>query len=200
MARSAIKDPLDKFRWSVKIDGFSKLGFQSCSVPGHRISKNKYAEGGSHLTPRSIVDGVEYKPVVLTVGVTSDTSFAKWASGPFDLVQNNAALNESSSAFGIPIPQAVTQLGFGGPALVKSASSYPFSYRRTVTIEHINRLGVTEVTYTLYNAYVIDYDPASDFSAKDDDEVSIGSITLDYDGFDVRYSQLSGTLQNIISS
>lgn len=201
MARSSLKDPLDKYRWAVKIDGFTKLGFQSCSTPGHKLSKTKYAEGGSHLNPRSIIDGVEFKPVVLTVGVTSDTSFAKWASGPFDLVQNNAALNESQSAFGglVPIPSSVTQLGFGGPTLVKSSSSYPFNYRRTVTIEHINRLGVVEVIYTLYNAYVTDYEPASDFNAKEDDDVSIASITLDYDGFDVRYAQLAGTLQNIIS-
>lgn len=199
MARSSLRDPLDKFRWSVQIEGFTKLGFQSCSTPGHKLTVHKYAEGGAHLNPRSIIDGNEFKPVILTVGVTSDTSFSKWASGPFDLVQNNAALNESSSAFGISIPAAVQQLGFGNGGLIKSHSQYPFNYRRTVKIEHINRLGVTEVTYTLYGAYVIEYEPASDFSAKEDDDVSIASITLIYDGFDVRYSSLSSTLQNIVT-
>lgn len=196
MARSAIKDPLDRFSWTVSIDGFSKLGFTTCSVPGFKISTNKYAEGGSHLNPRNIIDSVEYRPVILTTGVTTDTSFAKWASGPFDLVQNNAALNEASTVLGITIPPAVANLGFGGPALVKSASSYPFNYRRNVEIEHLNRIGVVVVTYTLYGAFVVDYEPASDFSAKDDTEMSIGSITLAYDGFDVRYASLAGTLLN----
>lgn len=197
MARSSLRDPLDKFRWAVQIEGFTKLGFETTTVPGYKLTTNKYPEGGSHLNPRSIVDGNEFKPVILSVGVTTDTSFAKWASGPFDLVQNNAALNESNSAFGIPIPPVVQQLGFGGAALVKSANAYPFNYRRKVVIEHINRLGVTEVTYTLYDAYVIEYEPSSDFNAKEDDDVSIGKLTLGYDGFDVRYSLLSGTLQNI---
>lgn len=201
MGRSSLRDPLDKFRWSVKIDGFTKLGFSSCSVPGHKLSTTKYAEGGSHLNPKVIIDGNEFKPVVMTVGVTTDTSFVKWASGPFDLVQNEAALNKASSAFGIiPIPPGIQQLGFGGPALIKSANSYPFDYRRTVVIEHINRVGVVEVTYTLYEAFVTDYEPASDFNAEEDDKVSIASITLAYEGFDVRYSQLSGVLQNTIST
>lgn len=200
MARSSLRDPLDKFRWSVQIDGFTKLGFEACQVPGHKLTTNKYPEGGSHLNPRTIVDGNEFKQVTLAVGVTTDTSFAKWASGPFDLVQNNAAHNQSNEAFGIPIPPAVQQLGFGGPALVKSANSYPFTYRRKVVIEHINRLGVTEVTYTLYNAFVIEYEPASDFNAKEDDDVSIAKLVLGYDGYDVRYSQLAGSLQNAILS
>lgn len=200
MARSGLRDPLDKFRWNVKIEGFTKLGFSSCSSPGHKLSTNKYPEGGSHLNPRIIVDGNEFKPVTMTVGVTTDTSFGKWATGPFDLVQNNAALNQSSTAFFglIPIPIGVQQLGLGAPALVKSASDYPFNYRRNVVIEHINRLGVVEVTYTLYQAFVTDYEPASDFNAEDDDKVSITSITLGYEGYDIRYAQLSGLVQNII--
>ena len=201
MARSSLRDPLDKFRWQVKIDGFTKLGFESTSAPGHKLATNKYAEGGSHMNPRLIVDGAEFKPVVLTVGVTTDTSFVKWATGPFDLVQNNAALNAPASAFGIiPIPAEVQQLGLGSPSLVKSANSYPFNYRRNVVIEHINRLGVVEVTYTLYKAFVTDFEPASDFNAKEDTEVSIASITLGYEGFDVRYAQLAGLIQNTISS
>lgn len=201
MARSSLRDPLDKFRWAVKIDGFTKLGFASCSTPGHRLSTNEYPEGGSHLNPRVIVDGNKFKPVTMTVGVTTDTSFVKWATGPIDLVQNNAALNKPASAFGIvPIPAAVQQLGIGSPALVKSSPSYPFDYRRTVVIEHINRLGVVEITYTLYKAFVVEFEPASDFNAKEDDEVSIATITLAYEGYDVRYAQLAGLIQNTISS
>jgi phage tail-like protein len=93
MARSSLRDPLDKFRWAVQIAGFTKLGFETTTAPGYKLTTNKYAEGGSHLNPRSIIDGAEFKPVVLSVGVTTDTSFAKWASGPFYILQNNAALN-----------------------------------------------------------------------------------------------------------
>lgn len=205
MARSSLRDVLDKFRWNVKIDGFTKLGFVSCSTPGHKLTTTKYAEGGSHLNPKVIVDGNEFKPVILTVGVTTDTSFVKWATGPFDLIQNNAALNQSPLVLPNTSPAindalAQTQLGFSGPTVIKSASSYPFKYRRNVVLEHINRLGVVEITYTLYEAFVTDYEPASDFNAEEDDKVSISSITLAYEGYDVRYSQISAIAQNIIKT
>lgn len=199
MARSSLIDPLDKFRWTVDVAGFSRLGFMTCSTPGHKITTKKYSEGGAHLTPRQIIEGIDYEPVKLTRGASSDTSFTKWATGPFDLVTNNAALNESSDFFGIEIPAGVQQLGLGAPALIKSSNNYPFNYRRTVKIEHINRLGTAEVVYTLYGAFVIEYKPASDFDAMADDEVSIETIVLAYESFDVRYAQLAGTLQNIIT-
>lgn len=198
MARSSLQDPLDKFRWTVQIDGFSKLGFSVCSTPGYKITSHKYAEGGAHLSPRQIIDSIDYEPVTLSRGVTSDTSFDKWASGFFDLVTNNAALNESSEFFGISVPPVVANLGFAGPAIVKSNNAYPFEYRRTVKIEHINRLGVVEKVYTLYGAFPVEYKPASDFDASSDDEVSIETLVLGYESFDVRFASIAGTLQNLI--
>jgi phage tail-like protein len=198
LARSSNSDILDTFRWSVKVEGFTKLGFQSCSTPGHKFTVNKYPEGGSHLNPRSIIDSNEFTPVILSVGVTNDTSFSKWASGPFDLVQNNAALGTSNTFFGATVDAAVSKLGFAGPSLVQSSATYPFSYRRNVKIEHINRLGIVEVVYTLYNAFVVEYKPASDFDAESDEKVSITSITLSYDGYDVKYAKLSSTVQTIV--
>jgi hypothetical protein len=47
---------------------------------------------------------------------------------------------------------------------------------------------------------VIEYEPSSDFNAREDDDISIAKLTLGYDGFDVRYSLLSSTLQNIALS
>ena len=52
MARISTKDPLDKFRWSVEIEGFDRLGFASCETPSMTISTNKYHEGGNHLFPK----------------------------------------------------------------------------------------------------------------------------------------------------
>jgi phage tail-like protein len=200
MARSSILDPLDKFRWTVQVDGFAKLGFSFCSSPEEKKTTTKYPEGGAHLTPRIIVDGVEYTPVTLKRGVTTDASFDKWASGHEDLVTNNWALNESSSAFGIPVPAAVAALGLGGPTLIKSANSYPFNYRRTLKIEHTNRIGVVEKTYTLYNAFPIEYKPASDFDAMADDEISIETLVIAYEGFDVRYASLAAVALNILGN
>lgn len=199
MARSGVKDPLDKFRWTVSIPGFSKLGFYQCAVPRYNITPKEYAEAGSHLNPKVIIDRVGAVPVTLTRGVTNDTSFAKWAAGPWDLVQNNAA-----SATPPTVPNtfegavnAVTNLI--GASVVPASSSYPFSYRKDVKIEHVNRAGQAEVTYTLYNAIVISYQPASDFDAMADDALSIETLVLGYEGFDVRYAGVSGVLGNFLA-
>lgn len=200
MARSGIQAPLDKFRWTVEIAGFSKLGFTQCGVPKFSITEKSYPEGGAHLNPKSIIDKMAYSPVTLSAGVTNDTSFVKWATGPWDLVNNNAATQASSSEFGSGfVGAALGAISDNGAKVVPSEDSYPFSYRRKVKIEHVNRSGQVEVMYVLYNAYVIAYEPASDFDAMSDDTLSIAKITLMYDGFDVLYSGISGTLGNLAS-
>jgi hypothetical protein len=208
MARNALRDPLDKFRWKVSIDGFSRLGFSACSTPSYNLNITEYAEGGAHLTPRKIVDSVTHTPVTLARGVTNDTSFNKWANGFIDLVTNNAAVNEAPEIFGIALPttgalgvaaSAASALGFTGPVPVASNSAYPFQYRRTVTIEHINRLGVAEVVYILYGAFPIQYKPASDFDAATDDGVSVETLVLTYESFDVRYAGAAALAQNLLA-
>lgn len=215
MARSALLDPLDKFRWIVEIEGFTRNGFTKCSTPEYRVQERKYSEGGNHLNPLSIVNSIDYSPVTLERGVTNDTSFAKWASGAFDLVQNNQALSSSSSGELInndgAFPTfnaevfAETVGNIISPSVVPSytpsgSSDYPFSYRRDVRIKHINRLGQTEVLYTLYRAYPIVYKPASNFDAEDDNGMSVELLVLAYEGFDVKYSGLPGLLGNLGAS
>ncbi len=190
MARSALQDPLDKFRWIVSIDDFTRSGFTSCGVPSYKITTHDYPEGGAHLNPRNIPNSVSYTPVTLTRGVTNDTSFNKWANGAFDLVQNMAATQESG---------LLDRTGILGPSAVRSSDEYPFQYRRTVKIKHVNRVGQTVVQYTLYNAFPIEYKPASDFDANADDGLSIETLVLGYEGFDVTYPGLTGTAASLIA-
>jgi len=167
MARSSNKDPLDKFRWKVDIDGFSRLGFTSVQVPSVNISTNSYAEGGSHLFPKKIIDSVRYEPVILLRGVTSDKSFNEWAKSYFNLLL--------------------------------SPSEPAVSYRKDVTIEHLDRAGRSVRTYTLYGAFPIEYKPASDFSSDGDDTVSIEKLTLEYESFEVKVLGQDNTIVDTIS-
>ena len=198
MARSSNRDPLSKFSWIVTIDGFSRMGFTQSGTPKYNISTKEYKEGGSHLNPKVIIDGVSYSPITLARGVTNDSSFSKWASGAWDLLQNNAATN-NNKVFEIPS----TPTGFieaaqnNGVNTIPSSSKYPFSYRRTVKLEHLNRSGVVEVAYTLYNCFPISYTPASDFNSTGDDELSIETLVLGYEGFTVSYSGISAVVGNI---
>jgi phage tail-like protein len=158
MARPSSKDPLDKFRWGVNIEGFTRLGFSACETPSVAINTQSYPEGGSHLYPKKIIDSIEYKPVTLMRGVSSDLNFHEWVIQFEELIRGRR--NNSS---GFP----------------------PGSYRKTVVIDHLDRAGRIVKTYTLYNAFPIEYKPASDFSSDADDTISMEKLVLAYESFDV---------------
>ena len=159
MARPTTKDPLDKFRWQVEIEGFLRAGFTALDTPGYMITTKKYKEGGAHLHPKVIVDSIEYKPVTLFRGVTANTDFLQWAQDPFSIL--DAAENNPSQ----------TEVG---------------EFRRDVTIKHLDRQGNAVKTYILKNAIPIQFTPASDFSAEGDDSFSLEKLVLDYEAFEVQ--------------
>lgn len=207
MARSSVKDPLDKFRFILSFEGLSRAGFVQCGTPSYNITPREYAEGGAHLHPRSIVDKMSYVPITLTRGVTIDTTFSKWASQVFDLYTDNETYSEGGGEFSITNAVNALNAGVlsngrvvGNPGhKVPSNIGIPFSYRKNIVIEHVDRTGQSNIFYTLYNCYPISYKPASDFDANADDGMSIESITLAYEGFSVTYTGASGTLGNILS-
>lgn len=166
MARSSAKDPLDKFRWAITIDGFTRLGFSSCETPSYTVNTQNYPEGGSHLWPRKIVDSIEYKPVALQRGVTQDFNFHEWAIQFQELVKGQRDTTYKGN---------------------DSVSKYPpGEYRKTVIIDHLNRSGTIVKRYILYNAFPIEYKPASDFSSDGDDLLSMERLVLGYESFEVQ--------------
>jgi phage tail-like protein len=174
MARPSTKDPLDKFRWMVEIEGFTRLGFASCETPSVSINTQKYAEGGNHLFPKQIVDSVEYRPVTLQRGVTSDINFHTWAKAYFDYIHGKTKITEIKGTTFNPDPLNI-------PEKIPAAE-----YRRTVTISHLDRQGRIVKQYILYNAFPIEYKPASDFSSDTDDTLSMERLVLTYESFEVR--------------
>lgn len=208
MARSSLRDPLTKFNWSMSIPGFTRLAFSSCQMPGLEITTKSYEEGGQHWAPKSIPDKFEYKRVVLSRGVTNDTSFNKWASGVVDLYTKNIAVKNDSPSLLVD-PLAAVQ-GFADGVIQGSAPSMSAvpsgidpktkgkqQYRKDIRIDHVNRAGQVEVSYFIYGAYPVNYQPGSDFDAMGDDTLSIESITLAYDSFEVKYSGVAGFLGNL---
>lgn len=192
MARVTQKDPLDRFRWTIEIDGFTRVGFSSCSTPGVTYNTRTYAEGGAHLFPKQIIDSASYKPVVLTRGVTADQSFHDWikqipeltmavkpdedikeVNKTFDTINKLNNLRNSLNPFNRPIEP------------IRNGSKTPLEYRRDVIIKHKNRAGATVKIYTLHNAIPVEYVPASDFSADGDDTLSMERLVLHYESFTV---------------
>lgn len=180
MARPSSSDPLDKFRWSVSIDGFTRLGFTQCDVPNMTVRTQTYMEGGNHLVPKQIVDGVELKPVTLIRGVTSDMSFHSWAKQFMEVHRGRIDESDRPSAQTPIIPG-----DFGGEVPQEVDAFAPLSYRRDVKISHLNREGQVVKIYTLYNAIPVEYEPASSFSSDGDDMLSMEKLTLTYESFSV---------------
>jgi len=204
LARATNTDILDKFRFTVKIDGFERLGFMSCTSPSYDISTREYPEGGNHLQPKQIIDSIKYVPVTLVRGVSTDVSFNKWATGFIDLVQGEQGVEKSDNSY----IAALSSASEGGVIPVKTHkgnvlgigfdTNDSFTYRRTVKIFHHNSLGQIVCAYFLYAAFPISYKPASDFDATTDDGVSVESLTLAYESFEVKYSGLAGALADSI--
>lgn len=167
MARPTSKDPLDKFRWSVEIEGFRHAGFTSVEAPGISFSTTEYVEGGAHLTPRQIIDTASYKPVTLSRGVIGDGSFLRWVLDVLELTQ--------------PVSTKVNN-NKGN----QNTDTEVINYRRDVVIRHLDRAGRTRLTYTLVNAIPVEYEPASDFGADQDDTYSMEKLVLKYESFDVK--------------
>lgn len=178
MARASNKDPLDRFRWAVaiRLDGqetFTRMGFTSVETPQMDVQTKKYPEGGNHLFTKQIVESVSFKPITLARGVTESTDFDAWAKQFIELVRGKRQ-DEAQETFGEP--------GDPDQFIIKIA---PASYRRDISIGHLDREGNLVKIYRLYDAFPIVYKTASDFDASADDELSIETLTLAYESFEV---------------
>lgn len=166
MARSSAKDPLDKFRWSIDIDGFDRMGFTNVETPSYKVNTKEYREGGDHLHPKVIIDSIEYTPIILLRGVTSEEAFINWARSSLNIVD----ASENS----------------------KEQKKYD-TYRKNIIIHHHDRAGRIIRSYFVHNAIPIEYKPASDFAADGDDGISLEKLVLAYESFTVVRSGDTGS-------
>lgn len=219
MARPANNDPLDKFRWAVSIqsdgqESFIRLGFTKVDVPSVKITTKSYAEGGSHLFPKKIIESVEYPPIVLERGVTDNLDFHNWATQYIDLwtgVRSDGAkdfsrlekfnnekrkhlegMNKSSIWNNPPdFPEKATEddleesIKTPSDIVADGTPEGPNDYRRDIVINHVNREGEVVKTYYIYKAFPIEYKPASEFNSAGDDGYSMERIVLAYESFTV---------------
>lgn len=195
MARPSSKDPLDKFRWEIRIEGteaggnagvdcLSRAGFVSVEVPSITYSTKEYAEGGRHLNPRIIVDGASLKPITLTRGVTKNKDFTDWAKLPMFILYGDSKVTEVGS-----FATYTSSPGERAPE--------PADYRRTVIINHLDRTGKVVKSYRLYNCIPVEFQPASDFSADADDGLSMEKLVLRYESFEVISSDTTDSAFNL---
>jgi phage tail-like protein len=73
------------------------------------------------------------------------------------------------------------------------------NYRATIAIDHHDRRGNVVKKYVLQNARPTMYLPSGDFNAMDDQEVSIESLTVEYEGY-AEFSLDQNFLANVLGS
>ena len=72
-------NPLQKFKFLVEIDNFSKSGFQKCSGLEKKVNVVEYRDGGDNNSKRKELGWVDYPNITLSRGMSRDKDMAVWA-------------------------------------------------------------------------------------------------------------------------
>lgn len=170
MARSAINDPLEKFRFLVDFvlpDGSVpvRTGFHDIQMPKRTTSKILYREGAD-ADVNSVSAGLHtMEDVVMNRGSLANdgaiaNDFLKWAS---------AVHNPTTG-----------QTSYVTPTVTASGAN---AYRAEVTIKMLDREGQVVRKWKLHQAFPTSFIPGSDLNAGEDGEKSLESMTLAYEDF-----------------
>lgn len=190
MARSSVKDPVEKFRFKVtivtvdaslvgavetiaalsgpnndlnKLAILSRAGFSEVQLPKANVTEIPYRENIDNQRFSKIPGLVKYDPITLRRGVTRSRDFYDW----FRLVNEELALT------------GVAQ------ELSKDAKYSPVqseNFRKDMIIEVMDRAGQTVKAWYLFNCWPTAYKPGNDLTANSEEKL-IEEITLTYEYF-----------------
>jgi len=173
MARSSVADPLEKFRFAVawSADGASegtalvRLGFHDIQMPKRTTNSGSYREGIDPDISQRYAGLSTMEDIVLNRGVI--------IADP-----NNEAYKWMSAV------HRPTAGHVGREALAARASdAASATYRKDVTIQILDREGNVARQWTLFNAFPVNFVPASDLNADEDGEKALEALTLSYEDF-----------------
>lgn len=173
MARSSKVDPLEKFRfavsWSSAGDSektaLTRLGFHDVQMPKRSTTKINYREGIDPDINQVSAGLSTMEDVVMSRGtIITDVNdeFYKWMS---------AVHNPTTGHVG---REALT---------ARAANAAAANYKKDVTVQMLDREGNVARQWTLFNAFPVNFVPASDLNAGEDGEKAMESLTLAYEDF-----------------
>lgn len=186
MARSSVKDPVDKFRFKVSVISvsasltgvvetiagaignnnlaiLSRAGFSEIQLPKANVTEMSYRENIDNQRFSKIPGLVKYDPITLRRGVTRSKDFYDW----YRLVNEELALAN--------VAQELNQDAKYTP--VQSEN-----FRKDMIIEVMDRAGRTVKAWYLFNCWPIAYKPGNDLVASSEEKL-IEEFTLTYEYF-----------------
>lgn len=73
-------NPLQKFKFRIEIDDFSKVGFQKCTGLEKKVNVVEYRDGGDNNSKRKEPGWVDYPNITCERGMSQDKDMANWAN------------------------------------------------------------------------------------------------------------------------
>ena len=183
MARSSVKDPVEKFRFVVTfLDDSGSLigesissnlnfseqksnraGFKDATLPKANVTEIIHRENVDGNRPIKVAGLASYEPITLHRGVTKDRQLYNW----YRLVNDDAAtINRFTEALS----------GLGSPPFQEPR------YRKEVLLSSVDRSGNFIKHWLLINAWPIGYKGGDDFDASAD-AILIEELTITYESF-----------------
>jgi phage tail-like protein len=172
MARSAISDPLEKFRfivqWSATSEAtvLSRAGFHDIQMPKRTTTKIHYREG---------VD-----PDISAVSPGLNTMEDIVMSRGLVIQDQNNELYKWMSAVHSPTAGSPGALPGASSRVAHAAAD---NFRKDVTIQMLDREGNVARQWQLFNAWPVHFVSGSDLNAGEDADKSLESLTLAYEDF-----------------
>lgn len=172
MARSAIHDPLENFRYLVSFLGsdgqetLTKAGFSQAGLPSASVGEITYREGTYRDTMEKSAGMTTYGDITLSRGVTSEQDFYNWLQQ-----HKKSAANVRGSD------------GAYTAADTRPTDDAQNEYRRTIIITVLGRDSEPVKRWTIYNAHIAEYVPGDGLDATAEAKL-ISSLTLRHEGFE----------------
>lgn len=178
MARTAVADPLEKFRFIItwttsngsEATALSRAGFHDMQMPKRSTTVIKYREGTdpdvSQKSPglSDMEDVVMGRGLIKYLATGAGAEFYKWMS---------AVHNPTAGG-----------VGRDSAALVaRPSGAASNTFRKDVTIQQLDREGAVVKQWTLFQAWPSNFVPGSDLDASEDGDKSIEQLTLSYEDF-----------------
>lgn len=177
MARSASRDVYDKFRFKVVFfdfsgttsitfneDNFISGGFSEVLLPKATIGERTYRENIDPLRVTKAPGITSYEPVTFRRGKVGDNrQLYNW----YSLVNNEAAYLS-------PINTILADQNF--------IPVYSSEYRREISIQLLDRQGVTKRAWILFNAFPISYKGGDDLNSSAEDKL-LEELVVSYETF-----------------
>jgi phage tail-like protein len=146
-------DPYKNYRFRVKWDGRYVAGVSKVSALKRTTAVVEHRDGGNPTTSSKSPGLTKYEPITLERGVTHDPEFEAWAA-------------------------KVYQIGAGLGAGISLAD-----FRKNVILDFYNEAGQLAISYTIYRAWVSEYQALPDLDANAN-ATAIQHIKLENEGWD----------------